>query len=100
MDPCHAWAGGEPLEGLAKRVRATTGRIDLVHLNDSRDPFDSRRDRHANLGQGQIPPDLLAEVVREAGAPALVETPGDVPEHQADLAWIRTRLAAAAVAGG
>ena len=100
LDTCHAWAGGEPLEGLAERVRAATGRIDLVHLNDSRDPFDSRRDRHANLGQGQIPPDLLAEVVREAGAPALVETPGDVPEHQADLAWIRTRLAAAAVAGG
>jgi len=99
LDTCHAWAGGEPLEGLADRVRAATGRIDLVHLNDSRDPFDSRRDRHANLGQGQIPPDLLAEVVREAGAPALVETPGDVPEHQADLDWMRNRLAVGAPGG-
>lgn len=93
LDTCHAWAGGEPLEGLVERVRAATGRIDLVHLNDSRDPFDSRRDRHANLGQGQIPPELLVEVVRQAQAPALIETPGGDAEHQADLAWIRNRLA-------
>ena len=69
-----------------------TGRIDLVHLNDSRDGFDSRRDRHANLGRGHIPGDQMVEVVREAGAPALVETPGGVEEHLTDLAWIRERL--------
>lgn len=43
LDTCHAWAGGEPLEGLVERVMAVTGRIDLVHANNSRDPFDSRR---------------------------------------------------------
>lgn len=92
LDTCHAWAGGEPLERLVERVLAITGRIDLVHLNDSRDPFDSRRDRHANLGEGHIPGELLAEVVEQAGAPALVETPGGADEHRADLAWIRERL--------
>lgn len=94
LDTCHAWAGGEPLEGLVERVLEATGRIDLVHLNDSRDGFDSRRDRHANLGRGRIPGDLLAEVVAEAGAPTLVETPGGAAEHLADLAWIRGRLPA------
>ncbi len=92
LDTCHAWAGGEPLEGLVERVMAITGRIDLVHLNDSRDGFDSRRDRHANLGHGEIPADQMAEVVRAANAPTLIETPGGVEEHQADLAWIRERL--------
>lgn len=92
LDTCHAWAGGEPLEGLVDRVMEITGRIDLVHLNDSRDPFDSRRDRHANLGAGHIPPDELAAVVREANAPTLLETPGGVEEHRADLEWIRARL--------
>ena len=96
LDTCHAWAGGEPLEGLVERVRAATGRIDLVHLNDSRDPFDSRRDRHANLGQGEIPPELLEEVVRETEAPALIETPGGDDEHRTDLTWIRNRLPAGA----
>lgn len=92
LDTCHAWAGGEPLEGLVERVRAATGRIDLVHLNDSRDGFGSRRDRHANLGRGQIPGDLLVQVVRQAGAPVLIETPGGPEEHRADLVWLRERL--------
>jgi len=43
LDTCHAWAGGEPGDELVGRVLAATGRIDLVHCNDSRDPFDSRR---------------------------------------------------------
>ena len=92
LDTCHAWAGGEPLEGLVDRVMAITGRIDLVHLNDSRDGFDSRRDRHANLGMGQIPPDELVGVVLEANTTTLIETPGGLEEHLADLEWIRSRL--------
>ena len=92
LDTCHALAGGESMDGLVERVLKATGRIDLVHLNDSRDGFDSRRDRHANLGQGHIPGDLLVEVVRAAGAPTLIETPGDAEQHRADLAWLRERL--------
>lgn len=92
LDTCHAWAGGEALEGLVERIRAATGRIDLIHCNDSRDPFDSRRDRHANLGQGMIPPELIVEVVREAGAPVVVETPGDAAAQAADIGWLRERL--------
>lgn len=92
LDTCHAWAGGERLEGLVGRVLEATGRIDLVHLNDSRDRFDARRDRHANLGQGHVPGDLLVEVVKEAGAPLIIETPGGADQHRADLAWLRDRL--------
>ena len=91
LDTCHAWAGGEPLEGLVERVMAVTGRIDLVHANNSRDPFDSRRDRHANLKSGEIPPDLLAEVVRDARAPVVVETPSEGQE--ADIVWLRDQTA-------
>ena len=92
LDTCHSWAGGEPFEGLVERVTDATGRIDLIHCNDSRDPFDSRRDRHANLGEGQIPDDLLAVTLRATDAPIVVETPGGVEEHRADLAWIRVAL--------
>ncbi len=92
LDTCHAWAGGEDMEGLVDRVLAITGRIDLVHLNDSRDPFDSRRDRHANLGSGHIPEELLVGVVSEANAPTLLETPGGAAEHVVDLKWLHDRL--------
>ena len=35
VDTCHAWASGEDMATLIDRVRAATGRIDLVHCNDS-----------------------------------------------------------------
>lgn len=92
LDTCHFWAAGEDLEGLVDRVLAATGRVDLVHLNDSRDPFDSRRDRHANLGAGEIPEDLLVQVVRDADADVVVETPGGAEEQAADIAWLRARI--------
>ena len=50
LDTCHAHAGGEELLDIVDRVKAITGRIDLIHANDSRDPFDSGRDRHDNFG--------------------------------------------------
>jgi deoxyribonuclease IV len=92
LDTCHAHAGGNKLETVVADVLEITGRIDLVHCNDSRDEFDSGADRHANFGAGKIDPDLLAGVVREAGAPVICETPGGAPEHEADFAWLRERL--------
>lgn len=89
LDTCHAWAGGEPFDELVERVVAATGGIDLVHANDSKDDFDSRRDRHQNLGSGEIPEDLLADVIKAAGAPVIVETPGGVDDQAADIAWVR-----------
>jgi deoxyribonuclease-4 len=94
LDTCHAHAGGEELVGLVERVLAITGRIDLVHANDSRDAFDSGADRHANFGQGQIDPDALVAVVAAAGAPVVCETPGGAEGQAADIAWLRERLPA------
>ena len=92
LDTCHAWAGGIELGDAVDRVRAITGRIDLVHANDSRDDFDSGADRHANFGRGHLPADEFAGVVREAGAPVVCETPGGAAEHVADFAWLREHL--------
>lgn len=90
LDTCHAWAGGEELVGLVERVREITGRIDLVHLNNSRDEFDSGRDRHANLADGHIDPQILAAVAAAADAPVILETPADgIP---ADLEYLRSTL--------
>jgi deoxyribonuclease IV len=90
LDTCHAHAGGEALVDAVERIRAITGRIDLVHCNDSRDAFDSGADRHANLGAGQIDPELILTVVRAADAPVVVETPSDGQAE--DIAWLRDNL--------
>ena len=79
LDTCHAHAGGNALETVVEDVLKVTGRIDLVHCNDSRDEFDSGADRHANFGAGRIDPDLLAAVVRDADAPVICETPEERP---------------------
>lgn len=92
LDTCHAHAGGEELIGLVDRVKAITGRIDLVHANGSRDDFDSGRDRHANLQQGRIDPELVVAVVRASGAPVVVETPGGAEGQAADIAYLREQL--------
>jgi deoxyribonuclease-4 len=72
-----------------EKLRAITGRIDLVHANDSRDSFGSGADRHANFGHGRLDPGELAGAVRDAGAPVICETPGGPAEHLADFAWLR-----------
>ena len=91
LDTCHAHAAGEELAGLVERVRSITGRIDLIHCNDSRDEFGSGADRHTTLGEGLADPDGIRAVLREAGAPVILETPGE--QHPADLAWVRDALA-------
>ena len=92
LDTCHAHAGGSDLATIVDDVLAITGRIDLVHCNDSRDEADSGADRHTTLGGGKIDPELLAAVVRQAGAPVICETPGGADDHRADFAWLRERL--------
>ncbi|ACZ00468.1 MULTISPECIES: deoxyribonuclease IV [Thermomonospora] len=90
LDTCHAHAAGEELIDVVDRIKAITGRIDLVHCNNSRDAFGSGADRHANLESGTIDTELIVSVVRSAGAPVVVETP---PAGQAaDIALLRAAL--------
>ncbi|HEY0002972.1 MAG TPA: deoxyribonuclease IV [Actinoplanes sp.] len=89
LDTCHAYAGGEDLVGIVDRVKAITGRIDLIHANDSKGAFDSGQDRHDNLGNGKIDPELVVAAIRAAGAPAVVETPGGAEAQTADIVLLR-----------
>ncbi len=90
LDTCHAWAGGIPMPEAAALIKGITGRIDLVHANDSQGGFDSGRDRHANFGEGTVGVDALIECIRIADAPVVCETP--FPGIADDIALIRSRL--------
>lgn len=91
LDTCHTWAAGEALVDAVDRIKAITGRIDLVHCNDSKDAAGSGRDRHANLGSGQIDPDLLVAAVRAADAPVICETAE--AGRMDDIAYLREKTA-------
>ena len=91
LDTCHANSAGIALADAADRIKAITGRIDLVHCNNSRDAFGSGRDRHANIASGTIDPALLLGVVRAAGATAICETPEEDGGLAADVSWLKQR---------
>jgi deoxyribonuclease-4 len=87
LDTCHAWAAGEALIDAVDRIKTITGRIDLVHCNDSKDAAGSGADRHANIGTGTIDPELLVAIVSAGGAPVVCET---APEgRKDDVAFLR-----------
>ncbi len=90
LDTCHAWAAGEELIDAVERIKAITGRIDLVHCNDSRDAKGSGADRHANFGAGQIDPQLLVAVVTAAEAPVICETADEGRKN--DIAFLRDHV--------
>ena len=90
LDTCHANSAGIDLADAVDRVKAITGRIDLVHCNNSRDDFGSGADRHANFDSGTIDPQALLDVVRAAGAPVVCETPE--PGLADDIAWLQARI--------
>jgi deoxyribonuclease-4 len=95
---------------LAETVaRLGRERLACVHLNDSRHPLGSRRDRHANIGEGALGRAPFAHLLRHpllATVPMILETPGgdDDQGHARDLALLRelagTAPAASAVAEG
>ena len=92
FDTCHAHAAGEELSDAVERVLAIVGKIDLLHANDSRDPSGTGADRHANLGKGEIGADVLREMIKAAGPPVVVETPGGKREMRADIEFVREAL--------
>jgi deoxyribonuclease IV len=92
FDTCHAHAAGEELDDAVERVLAITGRIDLLHANDSRDPPGTGADRHANLGKGQIDTEALRAMIKAAGPPVVVETPGGPKAMGEDVKFVRDAL--------
>jgi len=92
FDTCHAHAAGEDLRTVVARVLAIVERIDLLHANDSRDPPGTGADRHANLGHGEMEVEALRGMIRSAGAPVVVETPGGAGALRADIEFVRAAL--------
>jgi len=94
FDTCHAFAGGYDLR-TPEKVKEVFMEIDnkiglknlkCIHFNDSKTPFDSKKDRHEHIGKGKIGSDGLKAVVRESqksGINIYLETNHD--EIEADL---------------
>ena len=101
LDTCHAFSAGHDLAARGgadaaldelTTVLGGTGRLRLVHANDSKDPCGSHRDRHENIGAGQIGARPFGALLRHpaaAGVPFVIETPGPKAAHAADIATLQ-----------
>lgn len=91
IDTCHLFAAGYDLRGAKAYERSVDAidrdvgleRVHAIHLNDSKHPCGSRRDRHEHIGEGAIGGAAFRRLVNDerfSGRPGLLETPGG-PEH-------------------
>ncbi|MFD1775753.1 deoxyribonuclease IV [Paenibacillus rhizophilus] len=105
LDTCHIHDAGYDivgdLDGVLEQFNKTIGldRIGVVHINDSKNPIGSRKDRHTPIGSGWIGFDTINRVVHHellAGRPFILETPWigkdaktQRPMYEAEIALLR-----------
>lgn len=87
LDTCHLYSSGydlstkENLDQFLEAFDSLIGleRLELFHFNDSKDPFNSGRDRHENIGKGTVPIETFRLIMTHPKLkhlPCIIETPG------------------------
>ena len=103
LDTCHIFDAGYNLAADPEGVLAEFDRViglshlRAVHLNDSKNPAGSRKDRHETIGEGQIGFDALLRFVMRPelrNLPLILETPNDLAGHAQEIARIKEAFAA------
>ena len=98
LDTCHVYDGGydivNNLEGVLAEFDRVVGlhRLKALHLNDSRNPFASHKDRHALLGEGSLGLDTFRNIVNHPllkDKPMILETPNELPGYAREIKMLR-----------
>ena len=94
LDTCHVYDGGydivHDLDGVLAEFDRIVGlhRLKALHLNDSRNPFASHKDRHACIGDGSLGVDTFRAIVNHPALrtlPMILETPNELPGYQREI---------------
>lgn len=100
LDTCHVFAAGHDIKskgGMSETLDLLVSivgleRIKLIHANDSMDVCGALKDRHQNIGQGEIGSQPFEELLAHpavVNAPLILETPGQEPEHGSEVALLK-----------
>ena len=99
LDTCHVYDAGYDIVGdlggvLAEFDRVVgLDRLYALHLNDSKNPFASHKDRHECLGQGSLGIETFRAIVNHpklAGLPMILETPNELPGYAKEISLLRS----------
>ena len=99
LDTCHVYDGGydivNDLDGVLAEFDRIIGldRLKALHLNDSKTPFASHKDRHECLGKGSLGAETFRAIVNHPALkdkPMILETPNELSGYQAEIALLRS----------
>lgn len=100
MDTCHVSDAGYDiigdLDGVLEEFDRIIGlqRLCALHINDSKNPPGSHKDRHAKIGEGEIGLEAIAAFLNHPklkGLPCILETPNELDGYAAEIALLRER---------
>ena len=98
LDTCHVYDGGydivNDLDGVLDEFDRIIGlhRLKALHLNDSKNPFGSHKDRHECIGSGALGLQTFEQIVnhpRLQDKPMILETPNELPGYAAEIGTLR-----------
>ena len=99
LDTCHIYDAGydivNDLDGVLNEFDRVVGldKLCALHLNDSKNPFASHKDRHECIGLGSLGVDTFRAIVNHpklAGKPMILETPNELPGYQREIELLRS----------
>lgn len=98
LDTCHVYDGGYDLVNHLDEVLQEfdqiigLSRLKAIHLNDSKNPFCSHKDRHEKIGQGSLGTETFVNIINHPalqGLPFFLETPNELPGYAAEIALLQ-----------
>ncbi len=101
LDTCHVYDGGydikNDLDGVLAEFDRIVGldRLKALHLNDSKNPFASHKDRHECIGKGSLGLETFEAVINHPalrGKPMILETPNELPGYAAEIALLQKKF--------
>ena len=98
LDTCHMYDAGydivNDLDGVLAEFDRVVGldRLKALHLNDSKNPYASHKDRHECLGEGHLGMETFCAIVNHPllkDKPMILETPNELPGYAKEIALLR-----------
>ena len=98
LDTCHVYDAGydivNDLDGVLEEFDRIIGldRLHAIHLNDSKNPFNSHKDRHEKIGEGEIGFEAIKKIINHPklkNIPFFLETPNELDGYAKEIEMLR-----------